>query len=156
MNPENFDQLLKLLALKRREQPPSGYFDKFSREVIVRLKAGEVSRKSWLDDLGDEASWAQKVWMLLEAKPALAGVFGAAVCGFLLAGIIYAQRLDLRSPTVAAPPPHEIALVPPNPVAEADASTSALLTSSTNPLPAGLFDGVGLRAEPVSLRLEGK
>jgi hypothetical protein len=144
-DPENFDRLLKLLALMRHEQPPPGYFDKFSREVIVRLKAGEVGRKSWLDDLGQQASWAQKIWTLFEAKPALPGVFGAVVCGFLLAGIIYAQRLDLRPPTLASPPPHEIALVPPNPIAETDASATALLTSSTNPLPTWLFDGTGLK-----------
>jgi len=161
VNPENFDQLLKLLALKRHEQPPPGYFDQFARGVIVRLKAGEAKRESWLADIGEEASWLQKIWSLLEAKPVLAGAFGAAVSGLLLAGIIYAQRLELPSPTAGAPPPEEFVLAPPTRAVEADQSASALLASSTNPVinpvvPAGLFDGVRLKAEPVSLKLENK
>lgn len=87
---QNFDQLRRLLALKRHEQPPPGYFNAFSSKVIARIEAGERAddpvgfvRFIW------EGVWLQKLWDAIEAKPALAGVFGAAVCGFLIAGVIY-------------------------------------------------------------------
>jgi hypothetical protein len=87
--PENFQQLRRLLMLKRHEQPPPGYFDGFSRRVIIRIKAGEtggeavgIVRMFW------EANWLGRLWSALEEKPALAGAFTLSVCGLLLAGII--------------------------------------------------------------------
>jgi hypothetical protein len=92
MNPEseNFDQLRRLLALKRHEQPPPGYFDRFSRQVIVRIKAGEQ---------GDEApnTWLQRFWAVIEAKPVFAGAFGAAVCGVLISGILNSEEAGVAS-----------------------------------------------------------
>jgi len=97
---ENFDQLRRLLALKRHEQPPPGYFHHFSSQVIARIEAGERAddpvgfvRFIW------EGVWLQRLWDAIETKPALAGVFGAAVCGFLVAGVIYTDSpTSVRSP----------------------------------------------------------
>jgi hypothetical protein len=97
---ENFDQLRRLLALKRHEQPPPGYFHHFSSQVIARIEAGEraddpvgLVRFIW------EGVWLQRLWDAIESKPALAGVFGAAVCGFLVAGVIYTDSpTSVRSP----------------------------------------------------------
>jgi hypothetical protein len=146
---ENFDQLLKLLALKKHEQPPPGYFDQFSREVIIRLKHRAVERQSWLDELGEEASWFWKIWAMLEAKPILAGLFGVAVSGLLLTGIIYSQRLERPSFTEAMPSTEKVASEGLHTVLESDKPAYVLLASSTNPVvdigvPAGLFDGPGL------------
>jgi hypothetical protein len=160
-NPENFDRLLKLLALKKHEQPPPGYFDHLSREVIIQLRQRTGVRESWLDELGAEASWFWKVWAVLEAKPIFAGLFGVAVSGLLLAGIIYSQRLELPSSAEAVSAPEKVALGNPHAGVEADQPAAVLLASSTNPVVdlgalEGLFDGTRLKAQPVSLKLDDK
>ncbi|MGA2863660.1 MAG: hypothetical protein ABSF95_04145 [Verrucomicrobiota bacterium] len=87
--PENFEPLRRLLAWKRHEQPPPGFFDDFSRRVIVRIKTGDLGDEAvGVGQLFWEAPWFQRFWTALERKPALAGAFGLSVCGLLLAGII--------------------------------------------------------------------
>lgn len=86
--PDDFEQLRRLLALKRYEQPPPGYFHGFSREVIVRIKAGELGESEasgWSLGVG---SIFQRVWATLDARPVLAGAFGVAVCGFFVVGAL--------------------------------------------------------------------
>ena len=56
MNPEteNFDQLRKLLALKRYELPPPRYFNEFSGRVMARLTEPERHPLTWWQRLGFE------------------------------------------------------------------------------------------------------
>src|SRR5690349_9142624 len=91
---ENFESLQKLLRVKRHEQPPPGYFDQFSSEVMARLRAGEHEQKDLWRELGEEASWLQRLWASLDAKPALAGAFGVLVCGVVLTGIYFSQQSE--------------------------------------------------------------
>jgi len=95
---QNFDQLRQLLALKRHEQPPPGYFNTFSREVIGRIRAGdrgEDSNSAWMFW---QVPWLQRFWIALETQPILAGGFAVAVCGFLIAGVIYSEAPDISGP----------------------------------------------------------
>src|SRR5258708_6292487 len=94
MNPDSqdFQALRRVLALKRYEQPPPGYFHYFSKEVIVRIKAGDRGKEAtWLESLFADAAWLQRIWAAFETRPALVGAFGALVCGFLISGVIYSQ-----------------------------------------------------------------
>jgi hypothetical protein len=96
MNPEQetFEELRRLLVLKRYEQPPPGYFNDFSHQVIARIRAGErIGEHTFFARLGGNAPWLRRLWSALETKPALAGAFGAGVCGVLLAGVLYSQTV---------------------------------------------------------------
>lgn len=161
-NTENFEQLRRLLALKRHEQPPPGYFNNFSGEVIARIKAGDRGEGgAFVERLLWEAPWLQRVWAALEAKPILAGFCGVAVCGLLISGVIYSDRADV--------PP--VALVPVSDSGETPAAQPALAAadhpllakpamlveaSSTSPIAGTPTDGpllgdiAKLRAQPVS------
>jgi hypothetical protein len=166
---ENFEQLRRLLKLKRYEQPPPRYFNDVSSQVIARVKRGErgdghasVGRMLW------EAPWLQRIWAAFEAKPLLAGAFGLAVCATLITGVIYSERTDLQpvalipgtESTIPSPmdSPTEIANVMAenraaliNPVAGIEGSISNSL--SALPTDGPLFD---LRAEPASLTIPGR
>src|SRR5436190_24186367 len=80
---ENFDQLCRLLKLKRYEQPPPRYFNDFSSRVIARVSAG--GREAALD----VGSWLVRLWSLIEAKPMLPGAVGVAICALLVFGAVY-------------------------------------------------------------------
>jgi len=97
---DNFEQLRRLLAVKRHEQPPPGYFHSFSREVIVRINAGELGEaetKWWAFD----GSWLQWLWGACERRPALAGGVGLAFCGFFFAATLISGSGDVPSPDLA-------------------------------------------------------
>lgn len=85
-DPEQFEQVRRLLALKRHEQPPPGYFNDFSARVAARIKAGEE---------GGRDTWFQRFWATLEAKPIFAGAFGASVCAVLISGILNSEEAGI-------------------------------------------------------------
>ena len=91
---QDFGSLRRLLALKRHEQPPPGYFNDFSGHVINRIKAGDRVDDGVLTRLFWEAPWFQRLWVSLETKPILAGAFGTAVCVLLIWGVIYSEKAD--------------------------------------------------------------
>jgi hypothetical protein len=131
---QNFDQLRRLLKLKRYEQPPPRYFKSFSTQVVARLRSGQSS------DLSD--NWLQRLWRALELKPIVPAAFGAAICGLLVAGAVYTDgdNTSLTGLTaVTLPSPRlqpDADPIPVNPL-------QGLLASSTNPVPAGsLFDQI--------------
>jgi hypothetical protein len=163
---ENFEQLRRLLALKRHEQPPPGYFDRFSSQVIARIENGErgqrdepIGRLLW------EVPWLQRIWAAFEAKPMLAGVFGVAVCGLLITGVVYADRADVSS--VALMPGTEAESAP-TALANVSAADHPLLAkpvmfepSSTSPIATAqtgesLLGDIGnLRAEHAAFSFPG-
>lgn len=133
---EDFSKLTRLLALKRHEQPPPGYFHNFPRDVVARIRAEESSAAG--HDLHN-ISWLKRFWVSLENRPSLAGAFGAAVCGLLLAGLVFSQKSD--SGTIASMEPGSMEAasvggpqISPNPlpVVASLQTPSALLSSTGN------------------------
>ncbi len=97
MNPEQheFQELRRLLVLKRYEQPPPGYFDDFSRQVIAGIRCNApMNDFSWREVLSWEAPWLQRILGLFEARPVLAGGFGVAVCGLLVSGMLLSEARE--------------------------------------------------------------
>jgi hypothetical protein len=93
---QDFGSLCRLLALKRHEQPPPGYFNDFSSQVIARIRSGEGANEHPLERLFWEAPWLQRLWAALESKPVLAGAFGVAVCALLVGGVLYSEKTDVQ------------------------------------------------------------
>lgn len=84
---ENFDKLRVLLTVKRHEQPPPGYFDRFSRDVMARIKMGESGGA-----IGYESSWFHRFLSMFDVKPVFAGAFGTAACAILISGVLSSEQ----------------------------------------------------------------
>jgi hypothetical protein len=93
---QEFEQLRKLLKVKRYEQPPPGYFNHFSDRVINRLeREAEVLRKEGF------AGWLGALRRVLTENPISAGIF--AVCGITMVLVGNSQFLDKAIATGASP-----------------------------------------------------
>jgi len=142
---ENFDQLRRLLALKRYEAPPPGYFHSFSGKVMARIEAAEVALAP---------AWWQKLGFDFNFKPAMVCGLGVVVCGLLSAGV-------LTSVVTADQPVVGLAMEPPtgfmveaSPFGETYTAESA---ESTRPVFAATrYDQFGFRAQPASFNSRGK
>ena len=84
--PDDFDRLRKLLALKRYEQPPPGYFDNLHRRITARLEM-EPERESW---------WSRWVSGLV-LKPSAAYGTALAVCLLMFAGATVFWKQDRQT-----------------------------------------------------------
>jgi hypothetical protein len=157
----NFESLRRLLALKRHEIPPPGYFNSFSGQVTSRIRAGETAESREIA----EPSWLLKFLQVFEAKPAFAGAFACSLCLLLLFGIIYSERPDAMQKTTLSTLLATVTQQSGLPLA--DAASSILPSSqptglmvSTNPVlslepVSSLFGQPNPLAQPVSFPLPG-
>ena len=155
-SPEDFDQIRKLLALKRHEPPPPGYFNHFSDKVIARIEAqGLVMRPSW----------RQRLFPELDARPVLACAYGLIITGLLVVGLGVSQSLDSEespAPTLGSPwfaqTPAPASALPSGTAVARPLTEQTDPTSSVNPVftsspPRFLFDVNQLRFERASYDL---
>ena len=68
----------RIIALKRYEQPPPGYFYMLPNRIISRIEMGEQPASFW-----------EKLWPNFAVRPSLAYALGLTVFGALTAGIFY-------------------------------------------------------------------
>jgi len=120
---EDFEELRKLLKVKRYEQPPPGFFNGFSARVITRLE--KESEPGILDRLAGIFPWLKSVFRLLEQNPIGAGIFGVGVCGLVLSGAAFSQ-IDK---------PDEGTLVLSNPTGSETGDDARFLTANTSQAP---------------------
>ena len=130
-NENNFESLRRLLALKRLETPPPGYFENFSTAVMARIRAGGGAAEQQASEL----PWLFRLLAVFEAKPAFAGGFAFALCLFLLLGIVYAERPVDAPPTLlsAAQDSSPLAMAAPVGLSSPPAAQPGFI-SSTNPI----------------------
>ena len=83
-NPSEFEDVRRLIALKRYEQPPPRFFNGFSSSVIARIQAGEQSRT-------ESAGLLSRLWSAFEAKPLWAGIAGFAACALVVVGFVASE-----------------------------------------------------------------
>lgn len=115
--------LLQLLALKRHEVPPPGFFDRLPRRILANIRAGSQIA---------ERTWWQRVLETITQAPMVAGSYAALGVGALLFGVSVFQ-MAIESDSPASP------------------SYSAAATLVTDPVvlvPANLPGGVIYRVDP--------
>jgi hypothetical protein len=149
--PENFDQLRRLLKLKRHESPPPRFYNDFSSQVILRLRTGPPGGRAELVEAAiSESPWVRRFWQAIETRPAVSGLLTAGACALLVVGVLAS---DNARPTLnfTAEGMAGIELTEPNQpglnsfAAARPAPVGVLFANSTNPaaqLPPGrsLFD----------------
>ena len=82
-SPDDFDDLRRLLALKRHEVPPPGYFDRFPAQVMARIGREEASApKPWWNSL-----FVSLAWTRLMAVANLAALAGVGIIGVTLVNL---------------------------------------------------------------------
>lgn len=82
-SPEEFDDLRRLLALKRHEAPPPGYFDRFPGQVMARLKREEATASApWWS-----SPFAAFGWPRFLAAANLAALAGVGIIGVTLVNL---------------------------------------------------------------------
>ena len=115
MQPERdaFEALRRLLVLKKYEQPPPGYFNGFSQQVILRIQSGEATSEiPFLAWLRSPITWVQELWDSLESRPALAGAFGFAVCATLASGLYFSDKAMPITAVMTVDSPSALAAIP--------------------------------------------
>ena len=153
LHPEPFDNVRKLLALKRYEQPPPRYFQEFSGLVIARIQAAE-----------DAAAlpWWRRLFSAFEFQPAAVCATGLILSALFLTGMVISHKATERTvqregPEVAALTgvQNTFALVSGN-IASIDRPEE--VPSSTTPVANAIpssspFSQVSWQAQPVNLVL---
>lgn len=134
--------LQKLLALKRHERPPPGYFDAFPGKVLARIQAAERAR---------HAPWWQRLLTQLDARPIVACAYGVALGAVLISGFGF---VSLSEDAATEPLATSLALeptflgVPDSPRLTSAVGIEPPLGSSMNPVtlgpPAFLLQGSGV------------
>ncbi len=92
-SPQEFEKLRQLLALKRHENPPPGYFRDFSSYVLNQLER---------DDARASESWFLRLVALFQARPAISWSFCMAT-GLVLVAATTVFEGNPGGPAAAMP-----------------------------------------------------
>src|SRR3954470_17061412 len=122
---QDFERLQKLLALKRYEQPPPGYFNRLPNQIMARIEAGEGQSRFW-----------ERFIPSFTFRPAMAYGVGLAACGAVALGVFYTSNLPSNktgaatASTTTMSQPMMVTSAPAASIASRDPSS----VNSTNPV----------------------
>jgi hypothetical protein len=92
---QDFEDLKRLLKLKRHEKPPPGYFNDFSGHIIAQIKAGpKTGHDNLLEWLYFEAPWMERLLASFQTKPLVSWGVGAAICAVIISTLVYTQSVE--------------------------------------------------------------
>lgn len=93
LSDDETQRLLRLLALKRHEVPPPGFFDRLPARVLVNIRAGTEM---------PDRPWWERVLDLVRHEPMVAGSYAALGVGAALFGVsVFQMALDPEVPAGA-------------------------------------------------------
>jgi hypothetical protein len=142
-DPQDFEALRRLIALKRHERPHPRFFNDFSTVVIARIQAGELERQEGSGLLSLMPSWVLRLWAAFETKPMWAGVAGLGACALVVAGFVISENAGSASPDIPPVPGGTGALMAEHPVTAPIPEHPATLVSfgSMNGVPTSQPEG---------------
>jgi hypothetical protein len=127
----DFERLQRLLALKRHESPPPGFFNRFPDQVRARITQADLVPESW---------W-QRWLAAVSVKPAWATAYAVVASLLVIGGVWLAKTSPADGgPQLANSPAQSGATNPPG----------ALLAS--NAPPPGLFNTPSLPVQPAEFK----
>lgn len=140
-NQQDFDELKRLLKLKRHEVPPPGYFNQFSDQVVSRIRAGEANAgESFAERLEVQAPWLLNFIRAFDARPGMIGGFATSLCLLLVLGVVFAEYSERSAKqalgvagTASVQPENAIATLASS-IPAAAVSDSGGIVASTNPI----------------------
>jgi hypothetical protein len=83
-HPDEFEALRRLLAWKRHELPPPGYFQRLPDRVIDRIEAEGIKPQS---------TWWERLFYEVRVEPVVAGAYGLLVGGLLVLGLSLSEAV---------------------------------------------------------------
>ncbi len=136
---EEFPELKTLLALKRHETPPPGYFENFSGKVIARIEAQAAA--------GARPWWRR--WLVeLDLRPAVACAYSLAIGGMLVVGMSTALDAPTGESAGVPMPTLDQPLLASHPGGETEAGDAPQLTLQPVTLPGDEPSAVGAVLNP--------
>jgi hypothetical protein len=138
----------RIIALKRFERPPPGYFHLLPGRIISRIEKGESPSGFW-------ENWGAAFGI----RPALACAFGLSVCGAVVVGICFSPKSEATAGVTGQIPASVWAVSADGGAAPGESESSRGLhvanwLGSTNPVTApeaaSMFETADEHATPVS------
>lgn len=83
-DPNEFETLRKLMALKRHEQPPPGYLNQLPNTIIHRIELGECRLTLW-----------ERISTNVALRPTLVYAMGLTMCGALGLSAIFLAKDEM-------------------------------------------------------------